>query len=334
VPHPLPNEPTDTESSCLAARLRAGGHPRPPCPLAPYCALRHASSMSDISALWKAIVEEVGPILASFRASTRDRRVSVKPDGSLLTEADVRIQERIITLIHDFEPSPLIVAEERTNYSRTASNSLPNRCAWVIDPIDGTKEFVNPASREYCTVVAVLHDGAPEACLIFAPELGAGGSSITIQLDAAGNTPRINGVPVGRSAAHARSPYASATRSATSRPRSFETADRFAAISLKIRTTSQTLDMARTCLDLADLTALPNLQWFFRRDQKLWDGAAGLCLARAVGLSAVSIEGSPLTPISRAVLAQDEPRFSSTVVAAPDGVSELIDVLRRDGEEQ
>jgi 3'(2'), 5'-bisphosphate nucleotidase len=91
-----------------------------------------------------------------------------------------------------------------------------------------------------------------------------------------------------------------------------------AGFELKTRTTSQTLDMVRTCIDLSPETggSLAPFSLFYREAQKVWDGAAGMCLAHAAGLRVCDSEGQDRHVIDLDLRAV-EPAFASTLVAAP-----------------
>jgi 3'(2'), 5'-bisphosphate nucleotidase len=90
-----------------------------------------------------------------------------------------------------------------------------------------------------------------------------------------------------------------------------------AGFELKTRTTSQTLDMVRTCVDLSEETgaAMVPFVLFYREAQKVWDGAAGMCLAQTAGLRVCDRHGRDRHIIDLD-LSTAEPTFASTLVAA------------------
>lgn len=117
----------------------------------------------------------------------------------------------------------------------------------------------------------------------------------------------------------------SVTRSSGTKPRPFEPNLTAAGYSLKTRTTSQTLDMVRTALDLSEVTYEPvRFDLFFRTEQKIWDGLAGLCFGAATGLKHSDMYGSPRVPVSPDILGQSEPTFSSTVMGFPEAVTWFV----------
>jgi 3'(2'), 5'-bisphosphate nucleotidase len=53
-------------------------------------------SLSDV---WSRLTAEVLPILSAHRTQLADLDVAVKADDTLLSEADIAVQERIVALI-------------------------------------------------------------------------------------------------------------------------------------------------------------------------------------------------------------------------------------------
>jgi myo-inositol-1(or 4)-monophosphatase len=100
-----------------------------------------------------------------FRTSLSVEEKSSQVD--LVTEADRTAQQRAIEIIRENDTAATIVAEEDD-----AQKSLPDAGrAWVIDPIDGTTNFVHGV-RVWTTSVALVDDGTPVAAANVAPALG------------------------------------------------------------------------------------------------------------------------------------------------------------------
>jgi len=83
-----------------------------------------------------------------------------KADNSLVTETDYAIQERITSAIIQQFPDHAILAEEHIPGAGTGVTTTEARFTWVIDPLDGTRNYV---SRLPCfaTSIAVLDRGTP-----------------------------------------------------------------------------------------------------------------------------------------------------------------------------
>lgn len=224
----------------------------------------------DLGKFWDELASDLEREFRHYRARLQQLQVSVKADSTLLTEADLAVEKMIIDRIRRIDPDPVIVAEEdERQKGRAEVRENPHRI-WVIDPIDGTAEFVNPASREFCSVICLLEDLMPVATFVLAPELGHGSTPLLITASQTGS-PRVNGRDATR---NEDAQWISVTRSKTDPPRPYESDLTQRGFSLKTRTTSQTLDMVRTALDLSALTDLdlPQFRLFSRRKQKIWDG--------------------------------------------------------------
>lgn len=276
----------------------------------------------DIGKFWDDLALDLEREFHNYRARLRQLQVSVKADSTLLTEADLAIEKMITDRIHTIDPDPVIVAEEDERQERrTEVLDNPHRI-WIIDPIDGTAEFVNPASREFCSVVCLLEDLTPVAAFVLAPELGHGAAPLLITASETGAT-RVNGKEATR---NENAQWISLTRSKTDPPRPYEPDLTQRGFSIKTRTTSQTLDMVRTALDLSALTDLdlPQFRLFARKKQKIWDGLAGLCLGEKSGLTSVNAEGNRRLPVDIAIASQPEPVFDSTIMGDAELVSWLL----------
>jgi 3'(2'), 5'-bisphosphate nucleotidase len=276
----------------------------------------------DLESLWITLDERLLPVLRGYREQLPTLGVSLKADKTLLSEADLAAQQLIVESILEVFPDSGFVAEED-------DQSLPRQGTpmWVIDPIDGTSQFVDPLGREYCSVVCRVDEGAPTGAYVLAPELGANGSPISIHW--AGHV-TVNGKPATSLPQRSTPVRASVTRGKGSSPRSYENELVRSGCAMKLRTTSQTVDMIRACLDLSEWTGTPDAQFdlFYRRNQKLWDGAAGIGLAGAMGRLARTGADEALFPVTAEFLTQQEPEFAETVAGEPECVRWFLDLLK------
>jgi 3'(2'), 5'-bisphosphate nucleotidase len=277
----------------------------------------------NLARLWDGLADELQREFCKFRSHLTGLDISVKSDNTLLTDADIAIENLIIHHIRAIDPNPVVVAEEDERSTiREEVLRRPGRI-WVIDPIDGTAEFVKPEGREFCSVVCLLEDLVPTHAFVFAPELGHGATPIQVTGNVGNSSITVNGSAGDRRAGQ----WVSATRSNGTEPRSFEAELEQTGYGLKTRTTSQTLDMVRTAVNVETLTdpPLPQFQMFIRVNQKVWDGLAGLCLGTLAGLVCVDSHGRDRVPVSLDVLSQPEPVFSSTIVGDEELVSWLLE---------
>lgn len=101
-----------------------------------------------------------------LRIYERDFGVEVKADESPLTEADTAAHHIIVDALADTglpvlsEESRAISCEERQNWRRF----------WLVDPLDGTKEFVKK-NGEFTVNIALIENGRPVLGVVYAPVL-------------------------------------------------------------------------------------------------------------------------------------------------------------------
>ncbi len=111
---------------------------------------------------------------------------SLKSGGDPVTDADVAIDQVLREAL--LRPGEGWLSEETVD----EASRLDCSEAWVIDPLDGTREFVD-GIPEWCVSVAWVVDGTPMAGGIMAPGpghriVGAQGLGITLNGHAAGVT--------------------------------------------------------------------------------------------------------------------------------------------------
>ena len=115
-------------------------------------------TLDDVIAAARGAADAVLEIYATdFEARTKE-------DGSPVTEADERAQEIILGHLGSEEP---IIAEE----DATAGSETPAGPFWLVDPLDGTKEFLS-RNGEFTINVARIEDGVPVLGVVLAPALG------------------------------------------------------------------------------------------------------------------------------------------------------------------
>ena len=100
--------------------------------------------------------------MARFRSD--DLVVESKPDLTPVTDADRTAEESIRAQLKRTRPRDAVEGEE---FDTTGHG--PRR--WVIDPIDGTKNFVRGVPV-WATLIGLVDDGMPVVGLVSAPALG------------------------------------------------------------------------------------------------------------------------------------------------------------------
>jgi myo-inositol-1(or 4)-monophosphatase len=128
-----------------------------------------SSSDSDATARAR-IAAQAARVGAAVAAGSFRRDVPVETKGAktdVVTQADRDAQARVIDCIHSAYETDAIVGEEADERKQVPAEGD----AWIIDPIDGTNNFVR-GLQVWCTAVAAVRDGDPLAGAIAAPVLG------------------------------------------------------------------------------------------------------------------------------------------------------------------
>ncbi len=103
---------------------------------------------------------------AAILAIDRSGRVDHKSDGSPVTAADLAADRVIAEGLAQIAPLLPALSEERCSTGRPDAPSF-----FVIDPLDGTKEYVS-GRDEFTVNLALVSDGEPLLGIVGAPALG------------------------------------------------------------------------------------------------------------------------------------------------------------------
>ena len=89
-----------------------------------------------------------------------------KADGSVVTESDHAIQAHVLRAVSHAYPDHAVLAEETLLAPSTHGEPTSARYCWVLDPIDGTRNYVSGFPC-YATSIAVLDQGRPVVAVVF-----------------------------------------------------------------------------------------------------------------------------------------------------------------------
>ncbi len=114
------------------------------------------------------LAEEAGrAILEVYKRE--DAQVTLKDDRTPLTEADRASHQVIMLGLQRLAPEVPIISEEGATPSPAAFED--GRAHWLVDPLDGTKEFIK-RTGEFTVNIALVRGGRPVAGVVHAPVLG------------------------------------------------------------------------------------------------------------------------------------------------------------------
>jgi 3'(2'), 5'-bisphosphate nucleotidase len=213
-----------------------------------------------------------------------DFAVRAKADRSPVTDADEAAETIIVSGLAMLTPNWPVVAEERVARGETwgLAPALSGQPFWLVDPLDGTKEFVHRRD-EFSVNIALIENAKPTLGVLHAPVTGVSyataGADRVLRIDAQGNRQPItarfpgDGLEVLTSRSHG----------------SAADAAWLAGVAVKrVTATGSALKFARIAEGLAD--AYPRFG-----PTSEWDTAAGQAILVAAGGSVRAPDGAALT---------------------------------------
>jgi 3'(2'), 5'-bisphosphate nucleotidase len=112
-------------------------------------------------------------VMAVYAAAPAPART--KADASPVTEADERAEAHIVPALQALLPGVPVVAEEAVAAGRVpAFGEKAPRCFWLVDPLDGTREFL-ARNGEFTVNIALVEQGRAVLGVVLAPAAVPGG---------------------------------------------------------------------------------------------------------------------------------------------------------------
>lgn len=146
------------------------------------------------------IARQAGRILLEYYA--KDLKIDLKPGDEPVTEADKAANEFILAQLKKEFPQDLLISEECTDEERRLTASR----FWLIDPLDGTKEFI-ARNGEFSVMIGLVVDGKAVAGAIYQPttdrlwlgnrnysRMQSGGQEIELKVSDIAATPEMTAV--------------------------------------------------------------------------------------------------------------------------------------------
>lgn len=122
---------------------------------------RHLAQLTDAATV---IARKAGQRI--LEVYDRGFDIDTKSDGSPVTTADHLAHSLIIEELAKLTPDIPVLSEE------SSSGEMENRrtwsCYWLIDPLDGTKEFISKRG-EFTVNIALIHEQQPLVGVVYTP---------------------------------------------------------------------------------------------------------------------------------------------------------------------
>ncbi|MCW2834572.1 MAG: 3(2),5-bisphosphate nucleotidase CysQ [Nocardioides sp.] len=222
--------------------------------------------------------------------------------GKELKDAgDAAAQELLARLLAEHRPGDAILSEEATDdRARLDADRV-----WIIDPLDGTREFSEPPRDDWAVHVALW-----EATGADGGELTAG----AVAQPALGET-FSTGAPIAVPPRTSDRPRIAVSRT---RPPAFVEALAAEIDAELVPMGSAGVKVMSVVRDLADA-------YVHAGGQYQWDNAAPVAVARAAGLHCSRVDGSAL------VYNEAETSLPDLIVCRPELAEQILDFVRRNG---
>ncbi|MBW3550545.1 MAG: 3'(2'),5'-bisphosphate nucleotidase CysQ [Proteobacteria bacterium] len=215
-----------------------------------------------------------------LRVYGEDFDVVRKSDASPVTAADLAAHHCIVDRLAQLTPDIPVLSEEAAHEVPAAQRRQWRRL-WVVDPLDGTREFVK-RNGEFTVNIALVEDGEPVFGVVQAPVTGVlwhGGRGLdALRCDDRGET-RL----------HVRKPATAPLRIAASRSHRDARTEAFIARMGEIEEVGLGSSLKFCLLAGGGLDVYPRFG-----PTSEWDTAAGQCVLEAAGGCVLDRKGRPL----------------------------------------
>ena len=128
----------------------------------------------DIERYATDIVRQAGGILAGYFGGTLKIEYKDKKERDPVTNADTEVQKFLAERITERFPQHGLLAEEDQG---EREGTLAPDILWVVDPLDGTKNFLN-GLPVYASSIGVMHRGVAVVGAVFIPWPAASGGAV------------------------------------------------------------------------------------------------------------------------------------------------------------
>lgn len=124
-----------------------------------------ASSDEVFDAIIRIAIEAGEKIMTIYRG---EFEVTHKDDASPLTQADLAAHRHIMATLRALTPDIPVLSEEAADIPYSIRSQWSRY--WLVDPLDGTKEFIK-RNDEFTVNIALIEQGVAQASVVHAPAL-------------------------------------------------------------------------------------------------------------------------------------------------------------------
>ena len=219
-----------------------------------------------MNVMYAAVMDSTKRLARDFH-EVENLQVSKKGPGDFVTISDQKIEERLKNNLKKARPNFGFITEESKDIQGADNDSF-----WIIDPIDGTNNFIHGIPH-FCVTIAAMNAGEIIAGIVYDP--------IKSEMFYAqkGYGAFVNNSRIRVSSRNNISDALLATGSFSAKCKDNEHVERVARIS---KLSASIRQFGSTALDLAYVAA-GRFDGYFNNNLKLWDIAAGIILIKEAG---------------------------------------------------
>jgi len=109
-----------------------------------------------------------GRIAREHFAAVKDQDITIKGSRDYVSHVDRQVEVELVRRIRARHPDHQILGEEGSEGTVTAAGYEPHRPLWIIDPIDGTTNFIHGIPA-FAISIAFVDGGQPRYGAVYAP---------------------------------------------------------------------------------------------------------------------------------------------------------------------
>ena len=114
------------------------------------------------------IATSTGDLLLALRLRLEKEEA---PPGYIRQEGDRLAHEHILKLLEQERPEDAVLSEEGSA-NEIHPDRLSSERVWIVDPLDGTREFGETGRNDWAVHVAMVENGHPTVGAVALPSLG------------------------------------------------------------------------------------------------------------------------------------------------------------------
>jgi len=243
------------------------------------------------------VAREAGTIILSALNTNTDENVHLKGSVDLVTDTDRKVESFVISSLTKHFPSSRFLAEEDVSTTSTTDSNtevLSDLPTWIIDPIDGTTNFVHKYPI-FCVSIALAVGKQVVVGVVFNPFLNE------LFTATKGGGAFLNELPIRVANATSLDKAVIATNIGVDRtPEGAE----FLIQNLRrllLNNVQSTRSGGSSAWEMSSV-ACGRLDAFYERGIHSWDIAAASLIVTEAGGVVTSLDGSPLDLLNRQVL--------------------------------